>query len=129
MGMNKGKREQCGFTLVEILVVVILLGILAAIVIPSFSHSSSDAYLNVCLENLRLIQQALSVYKMKVETYPSSANDLMVERYLSTVPVCPLGGSYDWALNDDAYHIRCSGQHTPDSNHVCIHENQGPTVK
>ena len=32
---------------------------------------------------------------------------------------------YDWTLNDDAYHIRCSAQHTPDSNHVCIHENQG----
>lgn len=128
MCMNNGKREQCGFALIEILVVVVILGVLAAIVIPAFSESSSDAHLNVCLENLRLIQQALSVYRMKEGTYPSSPNDLL-EGYLSTIPVCPLGGSYNWDLKDDAYHIRCSAQHTPNTNHVCIREHQGPTVK
>jgi prepilin-type N-terminal cleavage/methylation domain-containing protein len=127
MCMNNGKREQCGFTLIEILIVVIILGVLAAIVIPAFSQHSSDAHLNVCLENLRLIQGALSIYRMKVGTYPSSANDLV--GYWTTDPVCPLGGSYDWTLNDDAYHVRCSAQHTPSSNHVCIREGQGPTVK
>ncbi len=125
--MNNGKREQCGFTLFEILVVVILLGVLAAIVIPVFSESSSDAHLNVCLENLRLIQSVLSIYRTKVGTYPSSVNDLV--EYWATQPVCPLGGPYDWSLNDEVYHIRCSAQHTPSSNHVCIHEDQQPTVK
>ncbi len=125
--MNNGKREQCGFTLIEILVVVLILGVLAAIVIPAFSHSSSDAHLSVCLENLRLIQQALSVYKMNVGTYPSSADGLV--GYWGTLPVCPLGGPYDWSLTDDKYHIRCSAQHTLGSNHVCIHEDQRPTVK
>ncbi len=127
MCMSNGKRKQCGFTLVEILIVVVIIAVLAAIVIPAFSHSSSDAHLNVCLENLRIIQQALSVYRMKVRTYPSSADDL--EGYLTTLPVCPLGGPYNWGLNDDAYHIVCSAQHTPSSNHLCIHEDQGPTVK
>ncbi len=129
MGMNKGRREQCGFTLIEILVVVIMLGVLASIVIPAFSQPSSDAQLSVCLENLRLVQQALSVYKMRVGTYPPSANDLVAGGHLRTLPVCPLGGSYNWGLKDDEYHIRCSGQHTPDSNHLCIHEDQGPTAK
>jgi len=127
MGVNKGKREQCGFTLIEILVVVIILAVLAAIVIPAFSHPSSDAQLNVCLENLRLIQQALSVYKMKVGTYPPTADGLT--GYLERRPVCPLGGPYSWTLSDDKYHIKCSAQHTPSSNHVCIHEDQPPTVK
>ena len=127
MCMNNGKREQRGFTLIEILVVVVILGLLAAIVIPAFSEYSSDAHLSVCLENLRLIQGALSIYRLKVETYPASADGL--EGYLTTLPVCPLGGPYDWTLSDDAYHIRCSAQHTPDSNHVCIHEDQGPTAK
>ncbi len=125
--MNKGKREQRGFTLIEILVVVVILAVLAAIVIPASSHASSDAQLSVCLENLRLIQQALLLHEMKVGTYPSSANGLV--GYLRTIPVCPLGGPYNWDLKDDAYHIRCSAQHTPSSNHVCIHEDQGPTVK
>ena len=125
--MNNGKREQCGFALIEILVVVVILALLAAIVIPAFSHSSSDAHLSVCLENLRLIQQALSVYRMKAGTYPSSANGLV--GYFKTLPVCPLGGSYNWVLSDDAYHILCSAQHTPGSNHLCIHEDQAPTAK
>ena len=127
MCMSNGKREQCGFTLIEILVVVVILGVLAAIVIPAFSESSSDAHLNVCLGNLRLIQQALSLYRMKVGTYPSTADALAV--YLGTLSVCPQGGAYNWSLSDDAYHIRCSAQHTLSSNHVCIHEDQAPTVK
>ncbi len=127
MCMNNGKREQCGFPLIEIMIVVVIIALLAAIAIPAFSQHSSDTHLSVCLENLRIIQAALSVYRMKEGTYPSSVDGL--EGYLTTSPVCPLGGSYDWVLNDDTYHIRCSAQHTPGSNHVCIHENQQPTVK
>ncbi len=127
MCMNNGKRERRGFTLVEIMIVVIILAVLAAIAIPAFSEYRSDAQLRVCLDNLRLTQDALSVYKIKVGTYPPSAD--AVEEYLGTLPFCPLGGSYSWTLKDDAYHIRCSGQHTPTSNHVCIHEDQIPTVK
>ena len=125
--MNNGKREQCGFTLIEIMIVVVILALLAAIAIPAFSQHSTDAHLSVCFENLRLIQAALTVYRMKAGTYPSSTDGL--EGYLRTVPVCPLGGSYNWTLNDDTYHILCTAQHTPSSNHVCIHENQKPTAK
>jgi len=132
MCTNDGKREQCGFTIIEIMVVIAILALLMAMVIPAYLYFSSDTQLIVCLENLRLMQDALSLYKMKVGTYQSSANDLvndLVEGYLRTLPVCPLGGSYNWDLEDDKYHIRCSAQHTPNSNHVCIHEDQGPTIK
>lgn len=127
MCMNNRKREQCGFTLLEVLVVVVILGVLAAMVMPAFSQSRGDAQLKVCLQNLRLIQQALSIYRLREGTYPSSANDLA--RYFNTPQVCPLGGPYNWSLSNNKYHIRCSAQHTPSSNHVCIHEDQRPTVK
>ncbi len=127
MRIEDGKRKRRGFTLVEILIVVIILGVLASIAIAAFSDSSTDAQLNVCFENLRIIQQALSLYRLKVGTYPSSAAGL--DGYVREDRNCPLGGSYEWTLSNDKYHIRCSAQHASGSSHTCIHEDQGPTVK
>jgi len=127
MCTNNGQRERCGFTLIELMVVVIVIAVLAAIAIPAFSQHRSDAELSVCLENLRLIQAALSIYQENEGVYPLSADDLV--GYLERVPVCPLGGPYNWDLHDDRYHIRCGAQHTPEINHVCIHEDRGPTAR
>jgi general secretion pathway protein G len=125
--MSRGMRKKRGFTLIELLIVVLIITILAAITIPTFSETESDAELNVCLENLRIIQYALSLYQVKAKTYPPDANG--VKDYFRTMPVCPLGGSYSWDLQSSKYHVKCDAQHAPDVNHVCIHENQPPTPK
>ena len=59
-----------GFTLIEILVVVVLLGILAAIVIPQFSSATTDARLSAMAEDLRATRTHLSVYKAQHEGIP-----------------------------------------------------------
>ena len=53
------------FTLVEILIVVIILGILAAIVIPQFSNASEDARRNSALTLLQTMRQQIELYKMQ----------------------------------------------------------------
>ena len=127
MSRKKKTQRRDGFTLIEILIVVVLLGVLAAIVIPMFTDSSQDANLAACMENLRLTQGAMSIYRLKNEKYPSQASDL--SPYLQSIPACPMGGSYTLTLAADKYHIVCAAQHTPSISHVCIHEDQKPTAK
>ena len=56
-------RRDGGFTLIEILIVVVILGILAAIVIPQFSNASSVARENVLKDDLRYLRTQILVYK------------------------------------------------------------------
>ena len=61
--LRKWPRSSEGFTLIESLIVVILLGILAAIVIPGVSNSSREARKNMLQENLRVMQEQIGVYR------------------------------------------------------------------
>jgi len=79
------KRARKGFTLVEILIVVVILGILAAIVIPQFSQASTDAKLSSLQSNLQSIRSAIALYKIQHnDTVPAAAdfNDAMLEKTL-----------------------------------------------
>ncbi|RPI64116.1 MAG: prepilin-type N-terminal cleavage/methylation domain-containing protein [Planctomycetaceae bacterium] len=66
------KRSNKGFTLVEILIVVIILGILAAIVIPQFTEASQDARNSQLTSDLQTLRSQLELYKVQhLELYPS----------------------------------------------------------
>lgn len=59
------KRARKGFTLVEILIVVVILGILAAIVIPQFSQASTDSKVSSLQSNLQTIRSQIALYKIQ----------------------------------------------------------------
>ncbi len=63
-------RTQKGFTLVEILIVVVILGILAAIVIPQFSEASTEAKLNSSMSSLQTLRSQISLYKIQHNDNP-----------------------------------------------------------
>ena len=58
-------KAKSGFTLVEILIVVVILGILAAIVIPQFTSASTEAKESSLVSNLQTIRSQIELYKIQ----------------------------------------------------------------
>jgi type II secretion system protein G len=82
-----------GFTLVEILIVVVILGILAAIVVPTMVRATDDAAENATLTELQKLRNHLGVYFARNMTFPAVAEgegawgELISQSYLSAAPV------------------------------------------
>src|SRR5438105_2345149 len=73
MTVVRYRSRKGGFTLVEILIVVIILGILAAIVIPQFTSASQDARKNSLTSQLQTLRSQLELYKLQhLDTLPTS---------------------------------------------------------
>jgi prepilin-type N-terminal cleavage/methylation domain-containing protein len=123
--------RTAAFTLVEIMIVVAIIGLLAVLAIPSLQKARQTSHLNICVNNLRIYQDALEQYAFPNSQYPDDINDLVTQGYLKMLYDCPLGGIFEWTVNNNnqAYHLKCSAQHTASVNHVCIHENQPPMAK
>src|ERR1051325_12249949 len=73
--MKAYRTNKSGFTLVEILIVVIILGILAAIVIPQFTNASTDARKSNLTSQLQTLRSQIALYKLQHnETVPDLTN-------------------------------------------------------
>ncbi|HSW70714.1 MAG TPA: type II secretion system major pseudopilin GspG [Gammaproteobacteria bacterium] len=125
--MNKSKLLllQRGFTLIEVMVVVVILGILAAIIVPKIMSRPEQARLVKVKQDLLAIQSGLDLYKLDNGFYPSSDQGLealvtkpsspplpsnwKADGYLQEVPVDPWGESYQYANEDEKLKIYSFG--------------------
>ena len=101
------RRKASGFTLIEIMIVVLIIGILLAIAVPNFVKARESARTKSCVANLQQIQSAKQQWAMdnkKGSTDVPVDTDLYgTGKYVSgatTGPVCPSGGTYTIAAVD-----------------------------
>jgi prepilin-type N-terminal cleavage/methylation domain-containing protein len=92
------KRAHKGFTLVEIMIVVLIIGILLAIAVPNFIKARETSRAKACVANLKQIESAKEQWAMdnkKTNTDTPAATDLYgAGKYVKNPPACPSGGTY-----------------------------------
>ena len=92
--MKNIKLKEHGFTLVEIMIVVAIIGLLAALAIPNFVQSRQRAQMVGCISNLRQIDGAIQSWaleKGKEAGQPVTFTD--ISAYLKNAVICPAGGT------------------------------------
>ncbi len=98
-------RARRAFTLIEILIVVVILGILAAIVIPQFSEASDDANASAVRSTLQTVRAQIQLYNFKEGAYPTDVATLVSTGYLQQNPTtnAPAGYTYTYTVGTGAF--------------------------
>ena len=110
--------HQRAFTLIEIMISVLLVGLLAAIAIPNFIRSRTTAQTNVCINNLRTIDYAIQQWALelkKAANAPVHFSD--ISSYLKSSVTCPAGG----LTFEDSYTISVVGEEPHCERYPGIH--------
>src|SRR5260370_31696781 len=84
-----GRRAEAGFTLLELMIVMVVIGLLAAIAIPSYTNNVRNAKEAVLKEDLHTMRVAIDSYTVDKQKAPQTLDDLVQAGYLKTMPVHP----------------------------------------
>ena len=98
------RKRRGGFTLIEIMIVVLIIGILLAIAVPNFMKARESSRTKACVANLKQIQSAKEQFTMDTNLATGgtiASTDLYgAGKYIPTEPSCPSGGAYTIGVLD-----------------------------
>jgi general secretion pathway protein G len=99
-------RGEAGFTLMELMIVMAIIGVLATLAVPSFIGAIRSAREAVLKEDLHVLRTAIDSYTEDKQKAPQSLDDLIQDGYLKTIPVDPMTKSNEtWVtVTSDAMH-------------------------
>jgi len=93
--------NERGFTLLELLIVVALIGILTALAVPQFRHTPQRAKEAVLKEDLYILRDVIDQHFTDKGKYPSTLQDLVDSGYIRKIPVDPITGSSEsWVIEE-----------------------------
>lgn len=110
-------RRQQGFTLVELLTVLSLIAMIAAIIMPRFFMARDTSAYTACGQNLKTLATALQTYaNNNDQQYPPDLGSLVTGGFLGTLPTCPdakgadtYSPSYEASVTPPNFTVFCSG--------------------
>lgn len=89
--------RKSGFTLLEIMIVVAIIGLLASIAIPSFMRARTTSQQKACISNLRQIDSGKEQWALSQRRSDGDAVvTAEIDAYMKAAPVCPAGGAYTY---------------------------------
>jgi len=104
------KKNQKGFTLVEVLLVVVILGILAAVALPRFLTTRDEAQKRTCQSNLSAMNGALEEYNFLNSDWPATLSVVTSDtaRFPDGAPKCPKTGlTTSYSLDTTTHRAKC----------------------
>jgi general secretion pathway protein G len=95
-------RGEDGFTLIELMIVIVVIGVLATIAIPNYISSLKSSKEAVLKEDLHVLRQQIDAYTNDKEKAPQALDDLVTAGYMKTIPEDPMTHSNTtWVTTTD----------------------------
>ena len=113
MAVRRKNSGESGFTLLELMVVMLIIGVLMAIAVPNYIAAVKAARESVLKEDLHVIRGAIDSYTMDKQKAPQSLQDLVEAGYLKSDPMDPMTRSTDTWVTETSDSLRSVDQSEP----------------
>ena len=116
--VSRIQKRDAGFTLIELMIVMAIIGVLATLAIPSFVGALKHAREAVLKEDLHVLREAIDSYTMDKQKAPQTLDDLIQDGYLKSIPEDPMTHSKDTWVTDTGDSLHSLDQTDPGVDNV-----------